>query len=303
MKRVLKVVGKVFGIIVGLLIFAIAGVYGITSYRINKNQEMHVGMVPIPTDPASVARGKHLTEAVGKCQACHGDNYAGKVVMDAPVFVNLTSSNLTSGKGGIGKDYKDEDWVRAIRYGIGPTGKPLIFMPSESFTFFNDADLGAIIAYLKSLPPADRTIEPKRSVGPIASVVFLTGGFPLLPVELIDRGSRAAPTKPGVTKEYGEYLAMAGGCTGCHGESLSGGRPIETPQSTNLTPAGRLGKWSEADFFTALRTGKRPDGTDISPEMPWPLTGRMTEDEMRAVWLYLKTVPPAGGIVVTPEKS
>ena len=291
MKRVLMVVGRIFGIIVGLLVFAVIGVYGITSYRINKNQEMHVGMVPIPTDPAAVARGKHLAEAVGKCQACHGDNYAGKIVMDAPVFVNLTSSNLTSGKGGIGKDYRDEDWVRAIRYGIGPTGKPLLFMPSESFTYFNDADLGAMIAYLKSLPPADRTIERRRSVGPIGRMVFLTGGFPLLPVELIDRGSRPAPIKQGVTKEYGEYLAMAGGCAGCHGESLSGGRPIENLKSTNLTPGGPLAKWSEADFITALREGKRPDGTIISAVMPWPYMKGLTDDEIRAMWLYIHSLP------------
>ena len=292
MKRVLKVVGKVFGIIVGLLVLAIAGVYGVSSYRINKNHEMHVGMIPIPTDPAEVARGKHLTEAVGKCQGCHGDNYAGKIVMDAPVFVNLTSSNLTSGKGGIGKDYKDEDWVRAIRYGIGPTGKPLLFMPSESYTHFNDADLGAIIAYLKTVPPADLTITPKKSVGPIGRAVFLTGGFPLLPVELIDRGSRRAAVRPGVTQEYGEYLAMAGSCMSCHGGSLSGGQPIDNVKAANLTPGGELGKWSEADFITAIREGKRPNGKIISAVMPWPNMKGLTDDELKAMWLYIHTLPP-----------
>jgi cytochrome c553 len=252
---------------------------------------MHVGMVPIPTDAAAIARGKHLTEAVGKCQNCHGDNYAGKVVMDAPVFVDLTSANLTSGKGGIGKDYKDEDWVRSLRYGIGPTGKPLIFMPAEAYTHFNDTDLGAIIAYLKTLPPADMTITPKKSVGPIGRMVYLTGGFPLLPVELIDRGSRAAPVKEGVTKEYGEYLAKTGGCTSCHGASLSGGAPIDNVKAANLTPGGELAKWSEADFMKAVREGKRPNGTVISAAMPWPYMKGLTDNEIKAMWMYIHALP------------
>lgn len=292
--KVLKVLGYIFGGLIALILIALAGVYGFTSYRINKNHEMHVGMVPIPTDEAAVARGKHLAESVGKCQACHGDNYAGKQVMDAPVFVNLTSSNLTSGKGGIGKDYRDEDWVRSIRYGIGPIGKSLIFMPSEAYTHFNDADLGALIAYLKTLPPADLAVTPKKSVGPIGRMVYLTSDFALLPAELIDRGSRPAPTPQGVTKDYGEYLAKTGGCTNCHGASLSGGNPMDNVKAANLTPGGPIGKWTEADFVTALRTGKRPDGTIISAVMPWTYTKGLTDDELRAMWMYIHTVDAKG---------
>ncbi len=65
MKRVLKVLGYIFGGLVALIIIVVGAVYGITSYRINKNHEMHVGMIPIPTDAAAIARGKHLAEAVG----------------------------------------------------------------------------------------------------------------------------------------------------------------------------------------------------------------------------------------------
>ncbi len=291
MKPVLKFLGKVVAGIVALLLIAVGTVYGITSYHINKNHEMHVGMVPIPTDAPAVARGKHLVESVGKCQNCHGDNYAGKVTFDAPVFLALTSSNLTSGKGGIGKEYTDEDWVRSIRYGIGRTGKSLVFMPSEAYTHFDDADLGAMIAYLKTLPPADLAITPKKSVGPIGRAVYLTGGFPLLPAMLVDRSSRPAPVPAGPTEAYGEYLAKAGGCTSCHGASLSGGNRIEDLKASNLTPGGDVGKWTEADFMTAMRTGKRPDGKIISAVMPWPYMKGLTDDELRAMWLYLRSVP------------
>ncbi|HEX2723439.1 MAG TPA: c-type cytochrome, partial [Gemmatimonadaceae bacterium] len=247
--------------------------------------------VPIPTDPAAVARGKHLTEAVGKCQACHGDDYAGKTVFDAPVFLNLTSSNLTSGRGGIGKGYTDEDWVRSIRYGVDRTGKSLLFMPSEAFTHFNDADLGAIIAYLKTLPAADMKVPPKKSVGPIGRMVYLVSDFPLLPATLIDRTHRTAPIAEGVTREYGEYLTKAGGCTSCHGASLSGGGKIDGVVAANLTPAGAVGKWTEADFMRAIRTGQRPDGRVISAVMPWPYMKGLTDDELRAMWLYIHSVP------------
>lgn len=294
MKRGLKFLAYVFGGLIALVLVGVGAAYGITEYRINKNHEMHVGMIPIPTGEAAVTRGKHLTEAVGKCQGCHGDNYAGKVVMDAPVFVDLTSTNLTSGKGGIGGEYSDEDWVRSIRHGIGRTGKPLLFMPSESYTHFNDADLGAMIAYLKTLPPADIAVAPKRSVGPIGRIVYLTSNFPLLPVELIDRGSRPAPVKEGVNGAYGEYLSKAGGCTGCHGASLSGGMTIDGVKVPNLTPGGEMGKWTEADFITAMRTGKRPDGRVLSAVMPWPYMKGLTDDELRAMWMYIHTVSPKG---------
>lgn len=291
MKRALKVLGKIIGWVVMLVVVAVGAVYGVTTYQINKNYEMHVGMVPIPTDQAAISRGKHLTESVGKCQACHGDNYAGKAVLDAPVFVNLTSSNLTSGKGGIGGEYSDEDWIRSIRYGVGRNGKSLIFMPSEAYTHLNDADLGAVIAYLKTLPPADLPVTPARSVGPIGRMVSLTSDFALLPASMIDRGSRAAPVPEGVTKEYGKYLSQAGGCTGCHGPSLSGGNPVDGVKAANLTPGGNIAKWAESDFMTALRTGKRPDGTMISAAMPWPYMKGLTDGELRAMLLYIRSVP------------
>jgi cytochrome c553 len=292
MKRALKWVGYILGGLIALILIAIGTVYAITSLRLSKTYEASVAAVPVPTDPASVERGRHLVDAVGKCAACHGDDLSGKVVFGAPVFANLTSSNLTSGKGGIGASYKDEDWVRSIRYGIGRDAKPLIFMPAEAFYHFNDKDLGAIIAYLKTVPPADRKIEPKRSIGPIGRIVYLTAGMPLIPAELVPRGKpRPADVAVGVTPEYGKYLANAGGCTSCHGPSLSGGNKVENVMTANLTPGGEVGKWTEADFITAIRTGKRPNGRILSAVMPWPFMKGLTDDELRAMWLYIHSVP------------
>ena len=119
----------------------------------------------------------------------------------------------------------------------------------------------------------------------------------LLPAELIDHNApRPTGVTPGETVEYGQYLAV--GCSGCHGPGYSGGpipgTPPEFPPAANITPdkTTGIGNWSKADFVKALREGKRPDGTDINPFMPWKNFSQMTDQEVGALWLYLQTVPP-----------
>lgn len=290
MKRLLKLIGYIVGGIVAIVVLFMGTIYVITSLRMGKTYPTQVDAVAIPTDPAALERGHHLVEAVGKCAECHGDNLAGKAVADDPVFARLWASNLTTGKGGIGASYSDIDYVRSIRYGVRPGGKPVIFMPSEAFTHFSDADLGAIIAYLKTVPPVDQTTSPKK-IGPIARALSVLSDFPLIPARLINRDERRpASVSIGVTKEYGNYLLMTGGCTTCHNSNLSGGVKIQGVASANLTPAG-IGKWTEADFVKALRTGVRPDGRILSAVMPWPRTKYLTDDEIRAMWMYLQTLP------------
>ncbi|MEO5580113.1 MAG: c-type cytochrome [Gemmatimonadaceae bacterium] len=292
MKRALKWLGYIIGGCVALIVLAVGTVYAITSSRMGKTYPTAVETVAVPTDPASIARGRHLTLTTGKCQQCHGDNMAGTSMMDAAVFAKLTSANLTSGKGGIGGSYTDADFVRAIRYGVGRDGKPLIFMPAEAYYHFNDADLGAIIAYLKTLPPADIAITPMQQIGPIARIIYLIGSFPLIPAELVPRNkARPAPVAEGVTAEYGAYLAAAGGCTSCHGQDLGGGGAMEGVKVPNLTPSGDIGKWSEAEFFTTIRTGTRPDGRILSAVMPWARMKDLTDAEMRALWMYVQSRP------------
>jgi len=293
MKRFLKWVGYIIGGLFGLILVAVGTVYAVTSLRMSKTYPTKVPVVAVPTDPASIERGRHLATAVGKCQACHGDNYGGKMASNEAIFAKLTASNLTAGKGGIGGTYTDEDWVRAIRYGIGRNGKSLIFMPSEAFYNFNDADLGAIVAYLKTLPPADLTVPKARSPGPIMRMIYLIGDFPMLPAEIIAREKeRPADVPVGATAEYGGYLSRTGGCTGCHGANLAGGGVIDGVKVPNLTRGGEFGKWTEADFVKSIRTGMRPDGRVLSAVMPWPYMKELTDEELRAMWLYIRSVTP-----------
>jgi mono/diheme cytochrome c family protein len=297
MRKVLKWIGYVVGALVVIILVFVGYAYARTSSRIGHTYSADVPPVAIPTDSASLERGHHLVLAVGKCVDCHGENLAGKMIADDKAFATIWSSNLTRGKGGVGSTYEDADYVRAIRYGVRRDGKPLIFMPSDAFTHFSDADLGAIIEYVKSVPPVDQETKPAR-IGPIGRIVStMTPDFPLTPAEHIDRSElRPATVQAGVTKEYGRYLATTGGCTGCHNPNLSGGVKIDGVPSANLTPTG-IGKWTEDDFFKALRTGVRPDGRILSAVMPWPFTKNLTDDEIRAVWMYLRSVParPTGG--------
>jgi mono/diheme cytochrome c family protein len=103
----------------------------------------------------------------------------------------------------------------------------------------------------------------------------------------------------------GEYLVKAGGCLGCHTATskdavpFAGGRALKTPFGTfygpNITPhpqAG-IGRWTEANFEQALRHGKRPDNSNYFPAFPYPSFTKISDDDVRALWAYLKTLPPS----------
>jgi cytochrome c553 len=269
-----------------LVILAVAAVYAITARHIGRSYDFPESQVRAATDSASLARGRHLVEAIGKCQECHDGDLGGKLWIDEPAFGRLAGANLTRGRGGIG-DLTDADLERALRRGVGRDGRPLIFMPSESFAALSDEDLAAILGYLRTLPPVDREL-PEPKVGPVARALYMRGNFPLLPVTLIDHQARSRPAAvPEVTAEYGEYLATIGGCRSCHGLALAGDANPDAPDIT----VGRIGGWTEEDFFRSLRQGRRPNGSVIDPEkMPWVRSGQMTDDEMRAVWLYMRSL-------------
>ncbi len=277
-------------------VIAVGVIYALSSRRINKTYDLQVASLSIPTDEAALERGKHIAIVRG-CMDCHGAQGEGKVFIDAaPMFARIISPNLTSGKGGIGSSYTDEDWVRSIRHGVGTDGKSHYFMPSVEYTGISEQDLSEMIAYLKSLAPVDSDL-PEESVGPIARVLTLAGQFPLLAAEAVDHTATIPLNTPtGVTLEHGEYLAVT--CTGCHGQTYSGG-PLpgsssDDPMPTNITPHVEtgLGSWSEADFVASMREGVRPDGSQLDPFMPWQtVTSEMTNEELSSLWLYLQSLP------------
>lgn len=281
-----------------VIVIALAG-FGVTyvtaENAMAEKQQVTPAKVTVPTDAESIARGEHLV-AIRGCVDCHGKDYGGRAFIEDPAIGRFVGTNLTSGQGGVAKNYEDADWVRAIRHGVGPGGKKLLFMPSHEFFGIDNHDLGQMIAYLKSLPPVDR--DPgKTEVGPMARVLYTVGELPLLPAEMIDHDAPRTDAPPeGPTAEYGEYLAA--GCTGCHGAGFSGGKIPGTPPewlpASNITPDKEtgIGEWSEQEFVAALRKGERPDGSTVNTTyMPIAVTKKLKDHEISAIYKYLKTVP------------
>lgn len=290
MKRILKYFGYFLGAVVLLAGVGVAAVYVLSGNKLGRTYQVAVKPVTVPTDAATLLRGRHIAETRG-CIDCHGADLGGAKVIDDPAVGLMWGSNLTGGQGSRTAAFTDEDWVRAIRHGIAKDGHPLVLMPSIEYSQFSDDDLGALIAYLKTVPKVDRERVPV-SVGPVARALILAGEIKLAAEHIDHAGLRPPVVTPGLTVDYGRYLAVS--CSGCHGEQFAGGRipgaPPDWPLSRNLTPAGDLAKWSEADFLKVLETGIRPDGTQLNPVMPLAF-GKMTEIEKKALWIYLKTLP------------
>ncbi|OGI37764.1 MAG: cytochrome C [Candidatus Muproteobacteria bacterium RBG_16_64_10] len=117
-------------------------------------------------------------------------------------------------------------------------------------------------------------------------------------------GFVAAAGAAEVAHDRGDYLFRAAGCGGCHtdeknhGPALAGGPAIKTPRGTfygpNITPepALGLGRWREADFIRAMREGVSPEGAHYYPSFPYASYTRLTDDDLRALWAYLRRQPP-----------
>lgn len=261
---------------------------------IYKTYDVKVEPLKISMDAQTIERGRHIVTTRGGCTECHTPNLAGAAFDEGILVGRMIIPNLTTGKGGLGAVFTDEDWVRAIRHGVDKDGTSLLGMPSEFFNSLSDSDLAAVIAYLRSVPPVDNE-HPKVYLGPLFRWFILNEPH-ALPASLIDHSAPRPPDPvPGVTAEYGKYLAVA--CQICHMENYAGG--TEPGQGLNLTQGGDLAKWSEEDFMEAMRTGVTPAGKKLDPKlMPWQSMGKMTDDELKAIWLYLKTLPPVENKVI-----
>ena len=294
MGRLFRWLGIVVAAVLALVLLAAAFVAVVSWRRISRVHTVNV-VVPrsIPSDAAAIERGKHVATAMGSCTYCHGPDLGGQIMQQPGAFGTLAAPNLTRGAGGLGTTFTDTDWVRAIRHGIHRDGTSLLVMPSEAFVYMNEADLGDLIAYLKQLPAVDREVPPSR-LGPLGRTLLVAGQ-----VSLITDRTPSMPfpaiVPPGPTLEYGRYLAGFTGCIGCHGPGLSGGHvegPPGAPPATNLTPhSSGLENWSETDFDHALRRGVRKNGTPIDIFMPWPNFSGMTDVEVEALWLFVRSVP------------
>ncbi len=280
------------GLLVVLLVVG-GTVFVLSQRKLQKTHGVEARPVPVSAAAEVLAHGRHLATTRG-CADCHDANFAGRAVVEDPAVGRLHAPNLTRGQGGLPADYTDADWVRAIRHGVARDGRALVLMPSLDYEGMSDQDLGALISYLKTVPPVDRARGPV-SFGPIGRMLLVKGDIKLA-AEHIDHGAaRPASVTPEISPAYGKYLAAS--CIGCHGTNFSGGpiagAPPDWPHATNLTPGpgGAVTQWTEENFIAALRTQKRPDGSSLHPVMPAAF-GQMTDLELKALWSYLRTLSP-----------
>jgi mono/diheme cytochrome c family protein len=172
-----------------------------------------------------------------------------------------------------------------------------MIMPSADFNPLSDQDVGAIIAYIKSLPAVTREL-PTTQLHFLGRALWTAGQLPLLDAARIDH-TKPHPTQVAMATgaEYGHYLADVGGCTGCHGPGLSGGKipggPPDWPAAANLTPGEGtvMGRYADATAFaTMFKTGKRPDGATVRV-MPFESLRELSDVDVQALHLFLKSLP------------
>jgi len=291
--RVLKWAGRALVVLLAAAALLLAFGWLRTQQGLARTYVVADPPLQVSRDADALARGAHLFATRG-CADCHGDDARGRVVFEAGPVMKIVGPNLTPG--GVLEGVTPDRIAAAIRHGVKPDGRAMVFMPSQEFAGMADSDVAALVAFLQSQPASGN--DPGRSeIRPLGRVLYALGRLPLLPAEDIDHAPRQrAEPVVAASAEYGAYLAE--GCKGCHGGTLAGqhvpGTPPSFPDARNLTPTG-LGAWSREDFHRALRQGKRPDGTAIATFMPWQAYSKMTDVELDALWTYLRQLPPAPG--------
>lgn len=244
-------------------------------------------------DPDSIARGKHLTETLGGCALadCHGTTLSGGRTIDIGPVGSVTAPNITT----ITAAYSDGELARLIRHGVKKNGQSVVMMPVQDFYWLPDEDVSAIIGYLRTVPKNDN-VPPATVVKPLGKILDRQGQLPLDMARFMKNLDRLPPPpQPARTKEYGAYVARL--CSGCHGDSFSGGpipgAPPDLPVPLNLTPheSGMKG-WTYDDFVKVSKTGINPKGKKLNSFMPFEALDKMTDDERGALFDYLMSLPP-----------
>lgn len=266
-----------------LSVLAVMGMFKLYAPRGNPVVE-----IKVDSTPQLVARGEHLATAI--CSACHsldgtlplsgGKDFVEEIGIPLGSF---TPPNLTPG-GHVLSHMSDGELLRAIREGTDERGHLLALMSSNSFYELSEQDLRAIIAYLRS-QPAVTNETPKESFT-ILGVIFAGAG--LLPIKPVPPPTFAVAPPKGPTAEYGGYIVRYLDCALCHGKDLKGGKGGLVPAGPSLRI---VQQWTEEQFTATLRTGVNPTGRSLDPDqMPWKFFGKMDDQELAAVYAYLKSL-------------
>jgi mono/diheme cytochrome c family protein len=275
----------------------------------------------VEVTPERVENGRRTVQSL--CAGCHLDNetstLAGKPMPDVPAqFGSAHSANITRDPDtGIGT-WTDGEIAYLLRTGVRRDGR---YTPPWMAKVPNmaDEDLRDVIAFLRSDDPLVRPVRAKRPLSKpslftkvLSRVVFKPLPYPAVPIVAPESADKVA---------YGRYLVQGRAiCFPCHsadfakvdelvpersGGYLGGGNAMpdmigRIVKSANITPDREtgIGKWSEGEFVRLLRFGVRPDlSVIVYPMVPYP---ELTDDDARAIYAYLRTVPPIKNAVLRP---
>jgi mono/diheme cytochrome c family protein len=240
--------------------------------------------------PEQVARGEYIAN-IG-CIGCHGTDNAlplkGGWNMAADegfgFMGQVSTENLTPG--GKLAGYTDGEIFRAIRHGVDKDGNLLLFMSSLSYRELSDADIEAVIAYLRNLPAETSDAPTGDKLNFLGIVIMGSGMFPA-PAP----AASAIDAPPiGATPEYGKYVATFGDCRGCHGADMEGA-PASSFGPAVPNPRPFVGSLTLEEFIQTMRTGVRPSGAPFSDAMPWQSAAQMTDEDLAALYAYLTAGP------------
>jgi cytochrome c553 len=253
----------------------------------------------------SAQRGSQLVSGLGACGFCHSMDglttsplSGGRLMRDS--YGDVHGPNITRAGTGIG-EWSEADFKRALRTNVRPDGSEIGSQPHRGFEWLADTDVTAVTAYLRTLAPIEREVEPRR----ISALDRNTTG--LLEARVDVKGYISA-IGPQFRTEYGQYLTdHVARCGSCHTkpggwiaseEYMAGGREISfdgeyklAPNITSSKTAG-IGSWSEFDVAQYLRSGKTPAGREVDSKFcPVQFYAKAPQEQIDAVVAYLRTVP------------
>jgi cytochrome c553 len=237
MKKILKWLGFVVAGLVAVVLAGIAYVFISSNAEFERRFVVDRATPPAPvTDSAAIAEGERLAHLTG-CMHCHGENFGGQLVHDFPNVARFVAPNITHSV----RHYDDSQFVALLRKGVKPDGRGVYFMPSEMFRHLSDDDLARVIAYVRSVPQVNGTIE-ETEFRPLGRMIVAKGDFKSAARAIEQLPPANSSFDPADPVSRGRYLVM-NLCSECHGQDLEG-LPVANSPSLTVTKSYSLEQFS-----------------------------------------------------------
>lgn len=279
-------IARILGVVLGIVVLAVGTIYALSERVINQRHPFREYPVAVPTDSASVAEGKRLVQM--RCAGCHGDSLEGRAdFFDEPNIARLVAPNVPQRLATM----TDAEFAGFLRSGVRKDGTSPFVMPPPGFYHISDRDLGNLLAYLRSIPVPQNNL-PANSYRIMGRLGVALGQFETAVMAMDTTQERVGQDTLWATTRKGEYLARMI-CTECHGPRLTGaaGEPAPAPSLVVVST------YSPEQFTALMRTGTpRDPATQLTlmAEVAQNSLKYMTDDEIAALYGYLRNLPPTG---------